>query len=438
MRIAIVYDCLYPHTVGGAERRYRTVVEQLAQRHEVTYLTRRQWSRGDRPQMPPRVNVVVVSGGGRLYTASGRRKITPPLRFGCGVWWHLLRHRRRFDIVHTCSFPYFSLIAARLACAFGGPTIVTDWYEVWTRRYWQEYLGPARGRIGAAVQKLCVRLTGPAFVFSELHAARLREEGYRGRPTLLRGGYAGPIRASASTSARDPLVVYTGRHIPEKRVTAIPAAIALARRQIPDLRATIFGDGPERRRVVAEIERLGLREVIDCPGFAPWETVDASLRRAMCVLLPSRREGYGLGIVEALARGTPAVVVRSSDNAATELIEDNQNGFIADSAAPEVLARAITAVQLGGVALVRRTRAWFEANAAQLTIDASMAKLESVYAEAADGSRARMRQRRYDYVGGLVTGRWPPDPPTGPAERTGSRPHSPAPSRRGDRGLKSR
>jgi hypothetical protein len=46
MRIAFVYDCLYPYTVGGAERRYRSLVAQLAQRHDVTYVTRRQWQRG--------------------------------------------------------------------------------------------------------------------------------------------------------------------------------------------------------------------------------------------------------------------------------------------------------------------------------------------------------------------------------------------------------
>jgi hypothetical protein len=48
MRICLVYDCLYPHTVGGAERWYRDVAERLAaEGHEVTYLTLRQWPRGE-------------------------------------------------------------------------------------------------------------------------------------------------------------------------------------------------------------------------------------------------------------------------------------------------------------------------------------------------------------------------------------------------------
>jgi glycosyltransferase involved in cell wall biosynthesis len=226
-------------------------------------------------------------------------------------------------------------------------------------------------------------------VFSELHAARLGEEGYRGRPILLKGAYAGPVDQRESGDTRAPVVVYVGRHIADKRVSTIPAAIALARQQIPDLRATIFGDGPDRAHVLDEIARLGLSDIIQCPGFAPWETVDAELRRAMCLILPSRREGLGLGIVEALARGTPAVVTRGPDNAATELIEEHHNGFIADNADPAVLARAIVAVHQAGPQLLHRTRSWFSANAARLTIAASLVELESAYAEAADGGQLR-------------------------------------------------
>jgi glycosyltransferase involved in cell wall biosynthesis len=379
VRIAILYDCLYPHTVGGVERWYRSLAERLAARHQVTYVTRRQWEPGDLPDAPRGVRVAAVSGGRRLYTASGRRRITVPLRFGWGTFWHLLRHRRDYDVIHTCGFPYFSLLAARLACLFGGPPIVTDWLEVWTREYWSEYLGPVGGRIGAAVQRLCIGLTDCAVVFSDLQAARLVSAGYRHRLTKLKGMCDGPPLPLDASLVREPLVVSVGRHIPEKRMLAIPAAIAAARRRIPALHATIFGDGPERERVVREVQRLGLQDVIGCPGFAPWEEIDGALRRAACLLMPSRREGYGLVIVEAAARGTPSIVVRDPDNAATELIEPNQNGVIAESAEPEVLATAIEMAVASGPALVQRTQAWFARNAERLTIDASIAQLEALY-----------------------------------------------------------
>jgi len=381
MRIAIVYDCLYPYTVGGAERWYRSLAQRLTARHQVVYITRRQWSGS--PEGLPGMEIVAVSGGRGLYTVSGRRKIGAPLRFGFGVLWHLLRHRRRYDVVHTCAFPYFSVIAARVACAFGGPPVIVDWFEVWTERYWRQYLGPVAGHVAAAVQRVCVRLSGTVFVFSGLHAARLGQEGYRGQPIVLSGMYAGAIELLDTPSSRDPNVLFVGRHIREKRVAVIPAAIARARERIPTLRATIFGDGPERAAVMGEIERLGLSDVITCPGFAPWDEVDAGMRSAMCLLLPSQREGYGLVVVEAAARGTPVIVVRDPDNAAAELVSEGQNGVVAENAEPDVLAAAIVAVHAAGPAFVERTRNWFRENSDRLSINASLARVEEAYAAVA-------------------------------------------------------
>src|SRR3954453_18817766 len=117
MRICLVYDCLFPHTVGGAERWYRNLAERLTgEGHEVTYLTLRQWPRGSKPEVPG-VEVRSVGPSMGLYARSGRRRIVPPLVFGIGVLWHLLRHGRRYDVIHTASFPYFSLLAAAVAPA---------------------------------------------------------------------------------------------------------------------------------------------------------------------------------------------------------------------------------------------------------------------------------------------------------------------------------
>ncbi|MGH2869083.1 MAG: glycosyltransferase, partial [Solirubrobacteraceae bacterium] len=141
MRICLVYDCLYPHTVGGAERWYRNLAERLAaDGHAVTYLTLRQWDRGQDPGLV-NVDVRIVGPRMRLYAGPGHRRILPPLVFGVGVLWHLLRHGRRYDVVHTCSFPYFSLLAAALAAPLRGYRLAVDWFEVWSRGYWREYLG---------------------------------------------------------------------------------------------------------------------------------------------------------------------------------------------------------------------------------------------------------------------------------------------------------
>ena len=76
MRICIIYDCLFPWTIGGAERWYRNLAEQLAAAgHEVTYLTLRQWGNDDLQPLAG-LNVIAVGPSMPLYE-DGKRRIRP-------------------------------------------------------------------------------------------------------------------------------------------------------------------------------------------------------------------------------------------------------------------------------------------------------------------------------------------------------------------------
>jgi glycosyltransferase involved in cell wall biosynthesis len=381
VRVCVVYDCLFPYTVGGAERWYRNLAERLAaDGHVVTYLTLRQWDRGERVEVP---GVRVVAAGPRmaLYTTDGRRRILPPLVFGLGVLLQLLREGRRYDVVHTCSFPYFSLLSAGLLRRPLGFRLVVDWFEVWSRSYWVDYLGGVRGRFGALIQRLCALVPQRAFCFSQLHAERLREEGLRGPVTVLRGLYAGASEAPRPGTA-DPVVLFAGRLIPEKQAPLGVAAIALARREIDGLAGEFLGDGPERAALARAITENGLEGVVSAPGFAERDTLDAEMRRALCMLLPSRREGYGLVVVEAAARGTPSIVVACEDNAATELIEEGVNGTIVPRADPAAVADAIVRVHEAGPALRESTAAWFADNRDRLSLESSLRQVLDGYSSA--------------------------------------------------------
>jgi glycosyltransferase involved in cell wall biosynthesis len=379
LRICLIYDCLFPFTVGGAERWYRNLAERLARDgHDVTYLTLRQWEAGEEPRIDG-VRVITVGPRMALYV-EGRRRIAPPLRFGAGVLAHLLAHPRRYDVVHTASFPYFSLLAAALARPLGRFTLVTDWHEVWSKGYWHEYLGAA-GWLGIAVQRRCARVRQRAFCFSRLHARRLREEGLRGEVVVLEGEYAGPLEPEAPLEP-DAVVLFAGRLIPEKRAASVVPAVALAAASVPDLHGVIFGDGPQRGEVLAAIAALEEPALVSAPGFVDASELHEALRRACVMVLPSRREGYGLIVVEAAACGTPSIVVREPDNAAVELVEEGVNGVTVATAEPAELAAAIVRVHEGGEQLRTSTREWFARNAQRLSLEHSLETVLSAYASA--------------------------------------------------------
>lgn len=371
MRICLVYDCLYPWTIGGAERWYRQMAEAHASTgHAVTYLTMRQWDPGDAPALPG-IEVVAVGPRMALY-ADGRRRIAPPIRFGLGVFWHLLRHGRRYDVVHTASFPFFSLLAAGLVRPLHGFRIAVDWHEVWTRAYWGHYLGKL-GAVGWAIQRLCARVPQIGFSFSRLHKARAEALGVRA-VTLLEGEYAGGAIAAQPPST-PPFVLYTGRMIPEKRVPLLVDALALLMRDDPVLRAELIGRGPELDAVRQRVALHGLADRIELPGFVDTPYLADRQSTAAVLVQPSEREGYGMVVVESAARGVPVVVIAGEDNAAVELVEDGENGFVATRAEAAELAGAIRKAIASGDALRSRTRQWFAMNHSRLSFGASFQRI---------------------------------------------------------------
>ena len=150
--------------------------------------------------------------------------------------------------------------------------------------------------------------------------ARLREEGLRGAVTILAGEYDGLDRGG------DPPPTPTGRgvrrptHPRETRAGDRARGGAGAQRICRIYGRRSSGTARSAARCCALVRELDMTGLIDVPGFVPAAEVDDALARALCLLLPSRREGYGLVVIEAAAQGTPSVVVAGPDNAAVELV----------------------------------------------------------------------------------------------------------------------
>ncbi|MXY56375.1 MAG: glycosyltransferase [Gammaproteobacteria bacterium] len=149
----------------------------------------------------------------------------------------------------------------------------------------------------------------------------------------------GSDRLGAPTPApADGPVVGVGRLMAEKGFDVLIEAVALMpAAERPEL--VIVGDGPDR----ALLEALALRRGVSARftgAVAPSEIGDW-YRRARLVCVPSRREGFGMVVAEALAAGRP--VVATAVGAAPQFITDGTNGRLVPPDDIEALSTALTA-----------------------------------------------------------------------------------------------
>jgi glycosyltransferase involved in cell wall biosynthesis len=377
LRICLVYDRLYPWSVGGAERWYRALAEQLASDgHHVTYLTTRHWPLA-KESLLAGVEVVALGTAHAIYF-EGRRRSGPLLRFSMATAVFLLRHGGEFDAIHTSTMSGPGAMSCVLASVVHRRALVLDWWEVWTLDYWRDYAGRGSGTLGWLLQALLARAPHQPITYSQLHARRLRSLRPRGRISISRGPMH-YVEVSTTPAPAEQVVVYLGRHIPEKQVAAIPPAILLARSRLPGLRATLFGTGPDMAATVRAVHDAGLDDAIDLPGFVSEDIAMDTLGRALCLVLLSRREGFGLVVVEAAARGVPSLVLSHEDSAAAELIEEGVNGFLCSSRDPGEVASAILRIYHAGYALRQRTLDWYRANTNEWAAGNSLSTLLSAY-----------------------------------------------------------
>jgi len=258
-----------------------------------------------------------LAGGGLRYALSRLPTVRPPVRI---LWEQALApiecRRQRLDLLHSPAYVQPLLATCRSVVTVHDLSFVLM----------PEAFRPANRLYLALLTRLSVRRADRVVAVSEsTRQDVIRLLGVPGekvavvhhgiepefRP-LPDAGRVEQFRRSRGLPER--YVLYVGTLEPRKGVPTLLRAYALARRELGIEHRLVLagGKGWGYGQIFGLVDELGLRDDVLFPGFVPLHELPLWYNGASLFAYPSRYEGFGMPVVEAMACGTPVVTSRSS------------------------------------------------------------------------------------------------------------------------------
>ncbi|MDD5086688.1 MAG: glycosyltransferase, partial [Candidatus Nanoarchaeia archaeon] len=333
MKIAIVYDMIYPYNIGGAEVRNYTLAKKLVEMgHDVHLYGIKMWKG---PNIIKKQGIIIhgVNCYKKKYNFKGQRNLFEPIIFSYYLFWYLIKEK--FDLIDCSAFPYFPAIVCKTCSVIRKNRLVITWHEVW-RDYWYEYMG-IKGVFGFFIEKVVSRLTKNIISVSKRTKKGLIKLGISKNNIKVVENWVDNEEIESIRKLRQNFdVIYAGRFMKHKNVDLIVNSIYILKKKFPDIRVILIGDGPEKEKIIQLIKELGLQKNIETRNFMLREKIYEYMKSSKSFILPSVIEGFGIIVIEANACGLPVVTVRHKRNASADLIKDYHNGFVCNLSPDEI------------------------------------------------------------------------------------------------------
>jgi GalNAc-alpha-(1->4)-GalNAc-alpha-(1->3)-diNAcBac-PP-undecaprenol alpha-1,4-N-acetyl-D-galactosaminyltransferase len=221
-----------------------------------------------------------------------------------------------------------SVLTVLAALGLGIPTLVTERNQ------------PDRPGLGR-FRRLARRLSYPwasAIVVQTNEIAHWAKSRFRLPVYVL----PNPVKISGSKEvARNHngrLVIGAGRLVHQKGFDLLIESFARVAESHPNWRLVIYGEGPERARLKAQIERNCLSDRIALGGL--FTDVEAVFSQADLFVLPSRFEGYPNVLLEALSLSVP-VIATDCPGATSAILDGGRYGLLVQPEDMTALAEAL-------------------------------------------------------------------------------------------------
>ncbi len=316
--------------LGGISTYNRELVTALSNSADIEAITimQRLAPRGARV-LPPKVQLYQAAAGGLAAFALAIGKLMMPLK--------------PIDHVH-CGHINLAPFAAALSAARGVPwSLSIHGIEAWQRP--TRRLVPYSLRSAAFICPVSAYTAERFLGWSGVDQSRIKI-----LPNTIHLEQFGtaPMRRDLAlrygTAGRRVLMTF-GRLVDEKRAKGfdpVLEVLPLVLQRHPDLVYLIVGEGPDRHRLEAKAFRLGVADAVRFTGKIDEDEKGDVLRLADLFVMPSKGEGFGIVLLEAMACGIP--VVASSADGSREALLNGRLGQLVD---PDDLAKLADAIERG-------------------------------------------------------------------------------------------
>jgi glycosyltransferase involved in cell wall biosynthesis len=380
-QVAIIYETVFPEFKGGVERWFQELSKGLASSSfEVLYLNTNgvTETRGD-------VSYVDIGGSKNSFHLTGQRSIIGTFSYSLSLFKYLLKND--FDFIYMSSFPFLHIWIARTVRLFRKKRyqIIAEWFEIPSLRFWSAEFGLSSGWLGYAIQEITVRL--PDVNISYLASTKLQlAKKMSSKKTLLTLPGICPdlsLTNPIEDDFKSKDLCQIGRFIPDKNpllsLEVVSELISIGWMG----NFTFIGSGPLEERVKEEILKRDLSDRVFLIKNASDEVKNSTLRNSAALFHPSKREGYGLVIIEAAVFGVPAVLIRSKDNKSTEL--GINPSLVAENEDVSELATLVMKALNDRSTLSNESRRWIEDVGPKMSSSASISEISTFMLENAKG-----------------------------------------------------
>ena len=145
------------------------------------------------------------------------------------------------------------------------------------------------------------------------------------------------VRKEAGMEANDLVLVSVGRLVYQKAHEVLIACMPDVLKEFPNVKVLIFGEGPLRTDLQAQIEKLDLSNSVKLPGKT--DQIAQHLASADIFVMPSRWEGLPIALLEAMSAGLPSVATKVEG--VDEVLLEGEHGLFVPVENSQALAQAI-------------------------------------------------------------------------------------------------